>query len=236
MLQRHATFALVSLAAGCPSPGARSENPPQRIARAATDPPATPRASAASWDSPEAATASMAREFAAAIAAEPIALPTGASLAPRCCVMTGVLGAPIGVSVTLALPMPAPFASEQPATVGVGQSYTLSGTAPHTLLRSPDFAELRRSVPSIAADATRVLAFATERLASLDRARAWRGRSLVMQSSLVGASSNGPQWTVYFTAMRPNNGGPEDAIHVTVDRERGVLDTFAGYSRPERIP
>lgn len=184
----------------------------------------------------DAATAAVIAEWNALVATRgPIALPPGAIIAPKCCVMTSLLGAPIAVPLVISLPLPAPFDAEPPATTAARAAFTLSGTAPHEITQRPDFAAVSQSASAIATDAQRALSIATQRLATLERARAWRGRSLTMQSSLLRSTSDPALWTVYFNAMRPNNGGPEDSIQVEVHTDRGVLETYAG-ARRERIP
>lgn len=233
---RSAIYALSLWIVGCPAPGTRATSQGTNLAARQN----SARDDAARTDTPrstlETATDAVTTEWNNLVATNgAITLSAGATIAPVCCVMTSLLGAPIGVPVTISLPMPAPFAGESPATIASGAAFTLAGTAPHTITRRPDFAALRQSAPALATDAQRALAIATQRLASLDRARAWSGRSLQLRSSLVRSSSDRALWTVYFNAMRPNNGGPEDSVQVEVHADRGVLETYAG-ARRERVP
>lgn len=138
------------------------------------------------------------------------ALPPSHDVGLTCCLLTGVLGGPVGVGITLTLPaLPnAPEAARPTTTLG---GYSLSGSAEVKILRRPDFAQLRTTVPQTAKDAQRAVELAHAKLMTLEESRNLRG---AFATSLV--ASTGQTWNVYFRTA-------DDSFAVVVDLARGKV-------------
>ncbi len=220
-----ARWALLALSAACTGPRATSAPPRGTTASAAQ--PAT-RASEAGPRT----MAELEAQFAAEITAlGGVALPAGVIVSPLCCVMVGVLGAPVGVPITLSFASVEGLSLAAPATLPAGDGYRIerSPPAPLVILRRPDVAALRPTLAPLAERGQRALSIAARQLTSLGRYRGWLQRSLRVSAVLSRSTLQPGEWTVYFNAMVGENTGPEDTVSVRLDLDRGaVIETRAG--------
>jgi hypothetical protein len=151
-------------------------------------------------------------------------LPAGMDVTLTCCVETNVLGAPVGVVITLSLP-PFPDApgAERPTTSLGGYSVSVSGEA--KVLRRPDFTQLRSTAVAKATAAQRAVSIAHAKLMTLEASAPWRARGGGYSTSLVAAA--GQTWNVNFHA-------PDESFQMTVDLARGAVThaTIGAAARP----
>lgn len=139
--------------------------------------------------------------------------PQGLELDLECCLMTSVLGAPVGVAVRLRLPgFPEAPGAERPTTSLGGYQVAVAGEA--KVLRRPDFTALRSGAVAKAAAAQRAATLAHAKVMTLEAAAPWRARGGGYSTSLV--PSSGRTWNVYFRA-------PDESFAVTVDLAKNAV-------------
>jgi hypothetical protein len=219
-----AARALLALLASCTGP--RSTASPRNTTAAAAP---SPRGASASTPG---TMAELEAQFASEITAlGGVSLPAGVTVSPHCCVMVGVLGAPVGVPITLAFASAEGLSLAEPATLPAGDGYRIEHPppAPLVILRRPNVAVLRPTLAPLAERGQRALSIASRQLTTLPRYQAWRQRSLRVTAVLSDSTLHPSEWTVYFNAMVGVNTGPEDTVNVRLDLDRGaVIETRAG--------
>ncbi|MBL8916049.1 MAG: hypothetical protein JNM17_35445 [Archangium sp.] len=165
-------------------------------------------------------------DFDAELAKAPLpALPAGHGLGLTCCVLTSVLGAPVGVVITLTLPAMPDAANAARATTSLG-GYSVSGSGEAKILRRPDFAQLRTTAAPTAMAAQRALELAHVKLATLEQWAPFRAKG-GYATTLVG--STGQTWNVYLRS-------DDESFTVNVDLARNKVTRITVGAAATPIP